>query len=373
MSLKDTVQGLLERGGTGVVLNGTNPWDPQIRDERVFKRVLGGGTLALGESYMDGWWDATDLAELFSRLIAADFRKHVSFTIPTLVHLIQAKLFNRQGMSRAFEVGQKHYDIGNDLYRAMLGTRMVYTCGYWKDAHTLDEAQDAKLDLVCSKIGLKSGDRVLDIGGGWGSFAKFAAEKYGATVVAVTVSKAQVELGQKLCVGLPVEMRLQDYREIADGPYDHIVSLGMFEHVGVKNYLTFMKLVRSLLKEDGLFLLHTIGGSYSGAQIDPWLDKYIFPNAAIPTLPQITRSAEGQFVIEDLHNFGTDYDKTLHMWLKNVDAHWQELPEEYDERFYRMWKYYLMISAGFFRARKTQLWQIVLSPRGVQGGYTSIR
>ena len=259
----------------------------------------------------------------------------------------------------------------------MLDRRMTYTCGYWSspsgEAKTLDEAQEAKLDLVCRKIGLKKGDRVLDIGGGWGSFARFAAERYGASVVAITISKEQAALGRELCAGLPIDIRLQDYRDLHDETFDHVVSLGMFEHVGVKNYRTYMHVVRRVLKPDGLFLLHTIGSNKSLWFADPWIAKRIFPNGMLPSIAQIGKAVEGLFIMEDWHNFGTDYDTTLMAWFSNFDTAWPLLKEKYGERFYRMWKFYLLSCAGGFRARNTQLWQIVLSPRGVPGGYRSIR
>lgn len=370
MTSKEKIAELLSRAG--LTINGPNPYDPQVHDERLYGRVLSGGTLALGESYMDGWWDADDIPELFYRALRTDIK--TTFTeIGTLFAIVREWLFNRQNRARAFQIGEKHYDIGNDLYQKMLDRRMTYTCGYWKDAKTLDEAQEAKLDLVCKKIGLKKGDRVLDIGGGWGSFAGFAAEKYGASVVAITVSKEQVALGNERVKGLPVEIRLQDYRDVSDGPYDHIVSLGMFEHVGHKNYRTYMKKVCELLKDDGLFLLQTIGSDKSYCVSDPWVDKYIFRNGMLPSVAHIARAMNGLFQLEDWHNFGPDYEKTLRAWFENFDSVWPSLKEKYGERFYRMWRYYLLFFAGAFRARNFHLWQIVLSKKGLVGGYQSVR
>jgi cyclopropane-fatty-acyl-phospholipid synthase len=254
----------------------------------------------------------------------------------------------------------------------MLDTRMVYSCGYWKNATTLDAAQEAKLDLICKKIGLKKGMRVLDIGCGWGSFAKFAAERFKVSVVGVTVSKEQVTLAREFCKDLPVEIRLQDYRKMKES-FDRIVSVGMFEHVGYKNYRTFFQVAHRCLKDGGLFLLHTIGGNFSVKGTDPWINKYIFPNSMLPSVAQISAAIESRFILEDWHGFGTDYDKTLMTWMQNFNTHWAELKQQHSERFYRMWKYYLLSSAGSFRARRNQLWQIVLSKHGVPGGYTSIR
>ncbi len=355
----------------GITVNGNNPWDVQIHNEDTFKRVIFGGSVAIGESYMDGWWDVEDLATFLSKV----FDSHIDNQFAgaySWFFSVKAHLFNLQNKRRSKIVGKEHYDIGNDLYSLMLDSRMVYTCGYWKKAHTLDEAQEAKLELVCKKIGLKKGDKVLDIGGGWGSFAKFAAERYGAEVVAITISEKQAELGRELTKGLNVEIRVQDYRDVED-KFDHIVSLGMFEHVGYKNYGIFMKKVSSLLKSDGIFLLHTIGGNTSTFTTDPWIDKYIFPNGMLPSIAQIGKSIENIFVMEDWHNFGTDYEETLISWYKNFDTHWNEISGKYSDRFYRMWKFYLLLSAASFRSRKNQLWQIVLSKNGVRGGYESMR
>jgi cyclopropane-fatty-acyl-phospholipid synthase len=254
----------------------------------------------------------------------------------------------------------------------MLDTRMVYSCGYWREARTLEAAQEAKLDLICRKLGLKEGDRLLDIGCGWGGLAKFAAERYGATVVGLTVSKEQAALARERCKGLPIEIRVQDYRTLSER-FDHIASVGMFEHVGVKNYRTYFEVARRCLKEEGLFLLHTIGGNRSVRSVEPWIGKYIFPGGMLPSVAQIGAGIERLFVMEDWHNFGSYYDTTLLAWWHNFDAAWPALRAKYGERFYRMWKYYLLICAGTFRARHSELWQIVLSPHGVPGGYISVR
>lgn len=354
-----------------VTLNGDRPWDIQVHNKNFFGRVLRDPSMGLGESYMQGWWDCDSIDEMITRIFRARLYEKVSGNILFSLRFLKQALFNMQSRRKAFEIGEKHYDIGNDLYSNMLDKRMVYTCAFWKNASTLDEAQESKLELVCQKIGLKPGDKVLDIGSGWGSFAKYAAEKHGAHVVGVTVSKEQIELGKKMCEGLPVELRFQDYREV-DEKFDHIVSLGMIEHVGSKNYRTYMEMVNRCLKDDGLFLLHTIGCNRPG-KMDPWINKYIFPNSMLPSPQHITRAIEGLFVIEDWHNFSINYDKTLMTWHRNFEDSWPALAEKYDETFHRMWRYYLLACAGAFRSRVNQLWQIVLSKQGVPGGYKSIR
>lgn len=368
--LKGIVQDILSPAG--IIINGSQPWDIQIRNDKFYQRVLSDGSLGLGEAYMDGWWECARLDDFFCRLIPSQPEDRMKKNWKLLFHILGSTIVNRGSKSRAFRVGERHYDIGNDLFRNMLDRRMVYSCAYWNESENLNDAQEAKLDLICRKLGLHPGDRVLDIGCGWGSFAKYAAEKYDVKVVGITVSREQIELGRELCAGLPVEIRLQDYRNV-DSRFNHVVSIGMFEHVGCRNYRTYMATVHRCLKDGGLFLLHTIGNNRTKVTNDPWLDTYIFPNSLIPSMKQISASIEKLFVVEDWHNFSADYDPTLIAWFKNFDSGWDKLKEKYDERFYRMWKYYLLSCAGLFRSRYMQVWQIVFSKKGVPGGYCSVR
>lgn len=356
-----------------VEIDGTRPWDIQVHNEnRFYRTILSMDTIKLGESYMVGDFDCDRLDQLIAKLIGHKLYEYVINDKSRLFHLLYLRTMNQGRPSKAFEVGHKHYNLGNDLYKAMLDKRLVYTCGYWKDAKTLDEAQEAKLDLICQKIGLKPGMSVLDIGGGWGSFAKFAAEKYGVSVVNIGISQEQINLANELCKGLPVENRLMDYRKMT-GQFDCIVSIGMFEHVGRKNYRTYFKVANRCLKDDGLFLLHTMGGVDTPAIVDPWIAKYIFPNAELPSVYLMGKAIDQLFIMEDWHNFGTDYATTLRAWHTNFEKHWPSLKHNYDEQFYRMWRFYLLTVAGAFDARMIDLWQIVLSKKGIIGGYQSIR
>ncbi|MCX6173973.1 MAG: cyclopropane fatty acyl phospholipid synthase [Ignavibacteriales bacterium] len=357
----------------GIDVNGSSPWDIHVHNDRFYKRAVTEVELGLGESYMDNWWNVEKLDVMIFRIIRADLQNKIKRNLKVALQLAGFYLINMQARRRAFIIGERHYDLGNDLFQNMLDKRMNYSCAYWKEAKTLDEAQENKLELVCKKLYLKSGMRVLDIGCGWGAFGKYAAEKYGVEVLGITVSKEQVALGKELCKGLPVEFRLQDYREVNE-KFDRIVSVGMIEHVGHKNYKEYFQIAERNLKEDGLFLLHTIGEVRSTIATDAWTHKYIFPNGMLPSIAQLARSVEGLFIVEDLHNIGADYDKTLMAWYENFRNNWDKLKNKYSERFYRMWEYFLLSSAGAFRARsKNQLWQIVLSKNGVLGGYNSVR
>lgn len=364
------IQKLIEP--TGIKINGKNAWDIQINNDDFYSRIKSQGSLGLGESYMEGWWDCKKLDELFYRILSEKLDVKVGLSLPLILSIAKSRIFNLQAIKRAFQVGEKHYDIGNDLFSLMLDKTMSYSCGYWKNAKNLYEAEIAKLDLICKKLNLQKGQRILDIGCGWGGLAYHAAKNYGVSVVGITVSKEQIKLAEEKCKGLPVEFRLQDYRDLKE-KFDHIVSVGMFEHVGSKNYKTYFEVVKNCLADNGLFLLHTIGANVTKNGTDPWIEKYIFPNGQLPSIKQIAESSENNFIIEDLHNFGADYDKTLMAWYKNFIKAWPKLQAKYSEEFYRMWSYYLLACAGAFRARSIELWQIVLSPKGVKGGYKSIR
>lgn len=364
-----------------IEINGNRDFDIKINNPKFFGRVLREGSLGLGESYMDGWWECKKLDEFFCRILKEKIdEKAMSYLgIGTKLGIagtkLKAKFLNLQNILRSKKVGKQHYDVGNYLFKKMLDKRMNYSCGYWKDAKNLDKAQEAKLDLICKKIKLKPGMKVLDIGCGFGGFAKYAAEKYRAKVVGVTISEEQAKLAKENCKGLDVNIRLQDYR-LLNEKFDRIVSIGMFEHVGSKNYRKFFEIVNKLLADDGLFLLHTIGSLRLKGGTDPWLDKYIFPGGSLPSETQIVDASRSLFVNEDMHNFRNDYAKTLKEWHKNFIKYWENIKSwnnKYDERFKRMWEYYLLSCKGAFESGNIQLWQFVFSKPGFSEEYRSVR
>jgi cyclopropane-fatty-acyl-phospholipid synthase len=363
----------------GVEIGGAGPTAIRIHDERFYDRVLSQGAFGLADSYADAWWDTDRLDQVICRILEHDLIARVPRDWRTAAAWLRAQLLNLQTVRRAPQVAHVHYDLGNEFFAAMLGPTMTYSCGYWTAATTLDEAQDAKHDLICRKLDIGPGDHVLDIGCGWGGFARWAAEHRGARVTGVTVSALQAELARERCRGLPVDIAVLDYRSpevLRNGPFSKVVSVGMFEHVGNKNYRTFMRVAAGAMGRDGVLLLHTIGRSGWAEPYDAWIDRYVFPNSMLPSMSEISDAASRVFVIEDWHNFGADYDRTLMAWLANferavADGH-PSVPR--DERFRRMWRYYLQSFAGSFRARtRMQLWQVVLATRGVRPGYRSVR
>jgi cyclopropane-fatty-acyl-phospholipid synthase len=348
----------------GITVGGQAPGDIQVHNPRFYSRLLQQASMGLGESYMDGWWDTPSMEVFIEKVLRADLKNKIRgdwrlWTLPA-----KAILFNLQSRARAYQVAEVHYDLGNDLYQRMLDKRMVYTCGYWKGATTLDQAQEQKLDLVCRKVGLKPGMRVLDLGCGWGGFAAYAAQKYGVSVRGVSVSREQVQLAKEMWSGLPVEFHLDDYRNVT-GTYDAVVSIGMAEHIGFKNHRTMMKVIHRSLKPEGVALVHTIANNVSRIHGIPFIEKYIFPNACAPSLAQLGRAIEGLLVCEDLQNIGPDYYHTLLAWWQNFDRAWPELRgARYDDRFYKMWKFYLLGAAGASKARDGQLYHLVLTRTG---------
>ena len=351
-----------------VELNGSRPSDIQVRDVRALNRMLRQGSLGLGESYMDGQWECGRIDQLVERLLRHALNQRFANTGAARWLSFVSQLRNLQSRARASLVGERHYDIGNELYEHMLDSHMNYSCAYWETADSLEQAQRDKMELICRKLELEPGMTVLDIGCGWGGMARYAAEHYGVKVLGITISGEQHAWAEAHFVGLPIEIRCQDYRDVR-GEFDRVLSIGMFEHVGYKNYRRFFQKCRETLRPDGLMLLHTIGGNSSVHSTDPWLDRYIFPNSMLPSVAQIGRVIEPHFVMEDWHNFGPYYDRTLMAWHRRINDAWEALGDRYDERFRRMWNFYLLVCAGTFRARNAQLWQIVLSNGRRSGGY----
>ncbi|MFD1094961.1 cyclopropane fatty acyl phospholipid synthase [Salegentibacter chungangensis] len=356
----------------GIEVNGNNSWDLQVRNRKFYKRVLRDGSIGLGESYMEKWWDCDKPDEFLYRVFNAGLEQKIKKNLHLKWLVLKSKLFNLQKPSKALKSIATHYNKGNQLYQKMLDPLMLYSCAYWQDAENLSEAQQNKLELICTKLKLRPGLKLLDIGCGWGGFAYYAAKNYGVEVVGITISKEQYTYAKEQCKDLPVEIRFQDYRSLNE-KFDRIVSIGMLEHVGHKNYDSYMEVVQENLKEDGICLLHFIGSNKSEYTTDPWINKYIFPEGLIPSAAQIGKAIENKLVLQDWHNFGKYYDKTLMAWYENFREAWPQLKQEYSDAFYRMWEFYLCSSAASFRANRLNLWQLVLTRKEFPDLYTSMR
>ncbi|MCG9971885.1 cyclopropane fatty acyl phospholipid synthase [Christiangramia crocea] len=356
----------------GISINGNRNWDIRVFNEEFYRRILRDGSLGLGESYMEGWWDCPRLDEFIHRLFEADLEKQIRKNLRLKWQVLKARIFNMQSIKKARKSISRHYDIGNNLFTEMLDPLMVYSCGYWHETNNLARAQENKLGLICQKLDLKPGQKVLDIGCGWGGFSYYAAKHYDVQVVGITISKEQQKIALERCENLPVEIRLQDYREL-DEKFDRIVSVGMLEHVGHKNHSSFMKVINRNLKDEGICLLHFIGGNESRYTTDAWIDKYIFPQGLIPSITQIGKAMGNDMILQDLHNFGLYYDKTLMAWHENFKEAWPRLKEYYNNFFYKMWEFYLCSSAAAFRAQRLNLWQLVITKREFPHIYHSVR
>lgn len=361
--------GLLERAG--VPVNGPDPFSIQVHDDRLWDRVISQRQLGFGEAYIEGWWDCDHLDEMLTRVIASNVVSDIKPGPKVAAMAARSWVMNRQTQRRAAKNARHHYDIGNDLYERMLDPRMVYSCAYWNDADDLASAQEAKLDLICRKLQLEPGMRVLDIGCGWGGLLEYAARTYGVVGVGISPAANQVMVARERCRDLPVTIEQADYRQ-ATGSFDRVVSVGMMEHVGPRNLRAFFQTCDARLAPDGMMLHHTIGSVVSKHHIDPFFERYIFPGGVVPSLAQMARGAESTWVMEDVHNFGLDYDRTLCHWAANIEAAWNDLPK-YDQRFQRMWRYYLLGSAASFRVRHLQLWQVVMRRTGPIQKYEAVR
>ncbi len=358
------VRGLL--GRAGIRVDGSEPWDISVRNPSFYREVVARGSLGLGESYMNRLWECRRIDQFMARLLSS------SVSLAGWVNPVAIRRWLRDVLLNAprrdpYRIGRDHYDKGNDLYASMLDSSLTYSCGYWDGgAVDLGAAQSAKLDLVCRKLELQPGQRVLDIGCGWGSLARLASERYGVEVVGLTVSQEQAAYARQRCAGLPVTIECRDFREIGDRKFDAVASIGMFEHVEPKNYGAYFAAVRSALSTGGRFLLHTISKPQMWNWSDPWIRKYIFPLGRIPAQRQLMAAATRIFShVLDIHDLGgANYDRTLMQWYRNFSERWKGKSGSTDEPlFKRMWEYYLLTCAGAFRAGTMTVWQVLLSDR----------
>lgn len=342
-----------------------------VHDEDIFLDWVNRGMLAIGESYMAGKWEAIiPLDVVLTRLLQlpiAKKRKLFKAWNSKLIALC-AHLFNYQSPSRAGIVGAHHYDIGNDFFKLWLDPNMQYSCAYFRgltDLTDLDKAQEQKLHLIAKKLHLEPGMRVLEIGCGWGGLACFLAKHYGVHVTGITISNEQLkgarEWAEREGVSNLTSFEYCDYRKMT-GQFDRVVSIAMLEAVGYKNMDHYYSVIERCLKDNGLALVHSIAANRSlRVPNQLWILKYIFPNGFLPSIAQMCLFTERKLVIEDVHNLGPDYDKTLMCWNQRFQAHCKNGTIVRPTVFNRMWEFYLLYCAAGFRARTIQLTQIVYS------------
>lgn len=371
----------------GIAIGGDEPGDIKVTRDRFYRRAALFESLGIGDSYRDGDFVCGDLSAFFDKLMVCRQEEHLtalkkgtadpgaSTSLLEAWIKLRQEFGNQQSMAKASKSITHHYDIGNELYEPMLGETMAYSCGYWAGAKTLDQAQRNKYRLICEKVGLKPGMRVLEIGCGWGGFAAYAAGEFGVAVVGVSLSKEQINYAQAKYKDLHetrrIDLRLMDYRAIPKNfgeEFDAVVSIGMFEHVGPRNYDDYMRIAWGAMKPAGVFLLHSIVGC---GGIDPFFWYRIFPGGVLPVEEQIAKAARPYFAVEHVENFGYDYSLTLAQWWKNFEAAWPQIRKSghYDEKFYRMWEFYLKSVAAAFKVRRVQLEQWTLSKCGIPGGF----
>jgi cyclopropane-fatty-acyl-phospholipid synthase len=340
------------------------PWN--IESDDVLRRVLALGGLGLAESYMDGEWESEELEELIYEMLELETAKKdlglraLPLAGAIFMGALKWKLFPSNSVSGAKSNIASTYDYleDNRLYERMLGPTMQYTCAYYdRPGMSLDEAQRAKMRLIAEKLDLKPGMRVLEFGFGFGAQAHFLATEYGVHVTGATLSERQMEWAMEHNAHPQIEYRLQDYRTV-EGKFDRIYSVGMFEHVGRNSYAAYFDKCYELLEDDGIMLLHTMGWARRG----PWnhnafINKYIFPGGELPTMAHLTQEFTDKWHLEDWHSFGMSYIQTLREWRQKLDG-WKDM-DHFDDRFRRMWDYYLCACAASFRRKRVKLWQLV--------------
>lgn len=353
---------------SGIELNGKKPWDIQIKDPSIYMDTFLKGSLGFGDGYINGKWDV-EKPDLFFEKI---FLKHVSL-IPNLgdtLFNIRNFILNTQIGKRAFQVGEMHYDLGNEMFEYMLGESMGYSCGvFLNPGDTLGDAQYNKFETFCKKLRFRKGMKVLEVGAGWGTFARLAAQKYGVEVVGLTVSAEQKAFAENRCKGLPVKFLLMDYSDLDEkysGYFDRVVSIEMIEAVGRKNFHQYFSIIGRAMKDDGLFGLQSIVGS---GKADPFISTRIFPNGLVPSAADLVKNSADILRLKHWESIGKDYEKTLMSWEANFRNNWKTISKLkssggrklYDDKFYRMWRYYLLSCAALFRTGMIDDAQIIMS------------
>ena len=352
-----------------------------VHNERFFLRAVLNGDIGIGESYMDGDWSTPDLVAV----VRAGVRNitGIQYSNPLLSFANRVRDWVAHRMRPNTISGSKrniayHYDLGNDFYSLFLGKTLAYSCAYYQsDNDSLDRAQEQKFDLICRKLNLTSGDHLLEIGTGWGGFAEYAATRYGCRVTTTTISRQQHEFAKERFAALGsaasrIELLFEDYRNLR-GQHDHLVSIEMFEAVGYRYYDAFFRTCDRLLKPDGMMLLQTITLKEqefpSYLHRSDWIRKHIFPGSELASVAEISRSLARATQLQMFHleDIGWHYCATLAEWRRGLlERRTDVLRLGFDDRFLRMWDYYLAYCEGAFRERYVGDAQLLLARAGVE-------
>lgn len=341
----------------------------RLRNDRALERILGDPEFMLGETYMNGDWDTVDgnligLLEVLMLNFPEQRREHRN----RLAHSLKKLIARGNRIAHSYRNVAHHYDLDEWLFRRFLDEDMQYSCAYFYEPNiSLEEAQRAKCRHIMNKLRLQPGQRVLDIGCGWGGLALYLAEHAGVEVTGLTLSREQLRVAESRARAHSMEKQitfmLQDYRE-HHGSYDHIVSVGMFEHVGVRHYRDYFSQICRLLAGDGIALIHTIGRHGPPGATNPWIEKYIFPGGYNPALSEMVAAIEKSGLVScDIEVLQLHYAMTLAVWSQRFHAHRVEIKQRMGERFCRMWEFYLASCEAAFRWRDLAVFQVQLTRR----------
>jgi cyclopropane-fatty-acyl-phospholipid synthase len=364
---------VIDADGRRHVFSGTPGLEVTMRltDKRLYRSLVFNPELAAGEAYMDGTMRFEDGSTLkdFLTLFSVNRLSLGSYPLQKALRAIKMRFRKRQQSNRKGEAQQNvahHYDLGNEFYKLFLDDNMLYSCAYFRDpGETLEQAQRNKLRLLAAKLGLKDGMKVLDIGCGWGDLALYLAAIENVQVTGVTLSREQQALASQRAqsAGLAdrVKFELRDYRDV-DDKFDRIVSVGMFEHVGVHHYDEYFSRINALMPDDGVMMLHSIGHMSPPGMASPWLRKYIFPGAYSPAMSEVFDVVERNSLwVTDLEFLRVHYATTLSHWTRRFEANRDEVIALYDERFARMWEFYLISAEMMFRTGSQLVFHMQLS------------
>ena len=345
----------------------------EVHHDHAFTRMLIGGSTGAGEAYMDGLWSSSDLRAVLTGALAnaGRVRLDAAVSLPRRILDLWRHSRRRNTRSGSAQNIQAHYDLGNEFFRLFLDESLAYSCAIWDGCDDLDEAQQAKFDLVCRKLDLGPGDRVLEIGCGWGGFAVHAARTTGCQIVAITVSREQYELASQRVAaeGLDDQVRIvySDYRDV-EGTFDKVVSIEMFEAVGREYWDEFFATCARVLRPGGTMLLQTIGiqdrDADSGMRASGWISKYIFPGGVLPAVVEIRRSARRggkALAVRAIDEIGPHYVRTLDEWRRRFwQAERRVRALGFDDRFIRMWDFYFAACAASFESRTIRDVQVLI-------------